>query len=156
MAEADQVLAVVVAAREAAELQAGAAARAAPEVCGKPANRARHLAAAQAAAEPVAVERVQVALAVEVEMAGAVEAAQAVAVDLVAADRAAGRVVEEEASADWAEEQVEGGQAVEPVVARVAADSAEDPEVDPGADPGVEQAAEQAAGPALSLSQGDG
>ena len=141
MAEADWVLAVVVeaAARAAAALQAGAAARAVPEVCGKPVNQARRLAAVPAA------ELVQAVLAVVLEMAAAVEAEPAVAVDLVVADRAVadravadrveadravvGRVVEE-ASADRAEEQVVAGLVV------VAAREAE-PEV------------EQAVGPVL-------
>ena len=127
MGEADWVLAVVVeaAARAAAGLRAGAAARAAPEVCGKPANQALHL----AAAEPVAVERAQVA---EVAMA-VVLVAQAVAVDLVEADRA----VVEEASVARAEEQVEAGLVVE-------------------AELEGEPAVEQAVGAALSVSPGDG
>ena len=121
---------VVEAARAAVALRAGAAARAAPEVCGRPVNQARRLAAAWAAAEPV-----QAVLAVEPEMAAAVEAAQAVAADLVVADLVvADRVVvgreEEAASAARAEEQVVAGLVVE------AAREAE-PEV------------EQAVGPAL-------
>jgi hypothetical protein len=153
VAEADQVLAVVVeaAARAAAGLQAGAAARAAPEVCGKPVNQARRLAEAPAgelvqavlAAGPelAAVAEEAPAPAVGPELAATVEAAQAVAVDLVVADRV---VVEEESAdraedlvADRAAEQVEAGLVV--VAAREA-----------------EQAVEQAVVPALSVSQGDG
>ena len=123
-------MAVVVeeaAARAAAALQAGAAAQAVPGVCGKPANQARRLAA-------VAAELVRVALAAEVEMAAA---AQAVAVDRVVVDRAVvGRVVEEEASAARAEEQVAAGLVV------VALEG--------------EPAVEQAVGAALSASPGDG
>lgn len=126
---ADWVLEVVEAAvLAAAAPQAGAAARAAQEVCGRPVNQARRLAAVRVAAEPVAVERAQVG---EVAMA-VVLVAQAVAVDLVEADRAVvGQVVVEEESGDRAEEQVEAAQEGELGV-------------------------EQAVGPALSVSRGDG
>lgn len=158
MAEADQVLAVVVeaAARAAAGLQAGAAARAAPEVCGKPVNQARRLAEAPAgelvqavlAAGPelaaVAVEAP--APAVGPELAATVEAAQAVAVDLVVADRAVvDRVVVEEESADRAEDLV-ADRAAEQVEAGLVVVAARE----------AEQAVEQAVVPALSVSQGDG
>ena len=142
MAEADQVLAVVVeaAARAAAGLQAGAAARAAPEVCGKPVNQARRL------AEAPAGELVQAVLAAGPELAATVEAAQAVAVDLVVADRAVvDRVVVEEESADRAEDLV-ADRAAEQVEAGLVVVAARE----------AEQAVEQAVVPALSVSQGDG
>jgi len=95
---------VEVAARVAAALRAGAVARAVPEACGKPENRARRQVEVRAAAEPV-----QVALAGELEMVAAVEAVPAAVAagdrveDLVAAaGRAVDLVVEAEPAAGQA------------------------------------------------------